>query len=302
VQVVPRLTAEVGLRWDEQTYVENAEEQFGPRLNLLYEFDDDTRLRASWGRYQQASGIDELQVEDGVTDYPRAQRADHLIVGLERNLPSAWQLRVEAYRKDYAELRPRYENLFDPLSLVPDLRGDRVMIAPDSARAHGVELLLARRSTEPWNGWLAYTWSEVEDQVDGHDVPRSWDQVHAVSAGVTWTKAPWDASVALTYHTGWPTTKVRLVAADGSSPAVEIGERNGDRLEAFASLDFRVSRTFPLRLGDLDVYAEVTNALNRENPCCVDYSVTQDGPPYQLLRDPQHWLPIVPSVGVLWRF
>jgi outer membrane receptor protein involved in Fe transport len=302
VQVMPRLTAEMGLRWDEQTYVKNAEEQFGPRLNVLYELDDDTRLRASWGRYQQASGIDELQVEDGVTEYPRAQRADHLILGLERNLPSAWQLRVEAYSKDYAELRSRYENLFDPLSLVPELRGDRVEIAPDSARAHGIELLLARRSTDAWNGWLSYTWSEVEDEIDGSDVPRSWDQTHAISAGVTWAKGPWDASAAITYHTGWPTTKVRLVTPDGSSPAVEIGERNGDRLEAFASLDFRVSRTFPLRLGELDVYAEVTNALNRENPCCVDYSVTQDGPPYQLIRDPQHWLPIVPSIGVLWQF
>jgi hypothetical protein len=90
--VTARLTAELGLRWDEQTYVEDADEQFGPRLNLLYDLSDDTRLRASWGRYQQAAGIDELQVEDGVDEYPRAQRADHLIVGLEHTLSNDWQL------------------------------------------------------------------------------------------------------------------------------------------------------------------------------------------------------------------
>lgn len=302
VQVTPRLTAELGLRWDEQTYVDDADEQFGPRLNLLYDLSDDTRLRASWGRYQQAAGIDELQVEDGVDKYPRAQRADHLIVGLEHTLSNDWQLRVEAYTKDYDDLRARYENLFDPISLVPDLRGDRVRIAPDSARADGAELLLARRSTDPWNGWLSYTWSRVEDRIDGRDVPRSWDQVHAVSTGVTWAKGPWDASIALAYHTGWPTTTVRLVTPDGSSPDVEIGQRNGNRLEAFASLDLRVSRTFPLRIGELTAHAEVTNALNRDNPCCVDYAVTQDGPPYRLLRDAQSWLPVVPSIGVLWKF
>jgi outer membrane receptor protein involved in Fe transport len=302
VQVTPQLTAELGLRWDEQTYVEDADEQFGPRLNLLYELSDATRLRVSWGRYQQAAGIDELQVEDGVDEYPRAQRADHLIAGFEHGLGNDWQLRVEAYHKDYDELRARYENLFDPISLVPDLRGDRVRVAPESASADGAEVLLARRSADPWNGWLSYTWSRVDDRIDGRDVPRSWDQTHAVSTGVTWAKAPWNASLALTYHTGWPTTTVRLVTPDGSSPAVAIGQRNGDRLEAFASLDLRVSRTFPLRIGELTAHAEVTNALNRENPCCVDYSVTQDGPPYRLIRDAQSWLPLVPSIGVLWKF
>ena len=123
-----------------------------------------------------------------------------------------------------------------------------------------------------------------------------------MSTGVTWAKGPWDASIALAYHTGWPTTTVRLVTPDGSSPDVEIGQRNGNRLEAFASLDLRVSRTFPLRIGELTAHAEVTNALNRDNPCCVDYAVTQDGPPYRLLRDAQSWLPVVPSIGVLWKF
>jgi outer membrane receptor protein involved in Fe transport len=301
-RIADRLTAELGLRWDEQTYVEDADEQFGPRLNLMYDLDDRTQLRASWGRYQQAQGIDELQVEDGIDHFWPAQRADHLIIGLERRLDDDYLLRIEAYRKDYDDLRPRYENLFDPLSLVPELRADRVRIAPDSARAEGVEMLFARRSTEPWNGWLGYSWAEVDDDIDGRDVRRSWDQTHALSAGVTWSKAPWDASLAITYHTGWPTTPVHLADPDGSSPGVVIGERNSDRVSAFASLDFRVARTFPLRIGELTAHVEVTNALNRENPCCVDYSVVQRDSVYVLERDTEHWLPLIPSIGVLWTF
>ena len=44
-------------------------------------------------------------------------------------------LRVEAYRKYYRRINPRFENLFDPLVLLPEAEFDRVRIAPDSARA-----------------------------------------------------------------------------------------------------------------------------------------------------------------------
>ena len=64
-------------------------------------------------------------------------------------------------------LRPRYENLLGPLSLLPELRWDRVQIDPDSARAAGVEVLLSRKSGAHWNGWFNYAWSRVQDREDG---------------------------------------------------------------------------------------------------------------------------------------
>ena len=147
------LTAEVGLRWDEQSYGVEADDQFGPRLNLAWRLGERTRLLASWGRYQQFQGIEELPVEDGIAEFEPAQHADHTIVGLERDVGDASALRVEAYRKEYASLRTRYENLYDPLSLAPELRWDRVAIAPSSAEADGIELLLTRTG-DPWNGWV----------------------------------------------------------------------------------------------------------------------------------------------------
>jgi len=68
---------------------------------------------------------------------------------VEHDFPADLAVRVEAYRKHYSQLKPRYENLFDPLSLVPELRWDRVRIAPDAARAEGVEWLLTRRGPGP---------------------------------------------------------------------------------------------------------------------------------------------------------
>ena len=60
-------TLEGGLRIDTQTYDGSADsEQWSPRLSVLYNAGENTRLRASWGRFYQSQGINELQVEDGV--------------------------------------------------------------------------------------------------------------------------------------------------------------------------------------------------------------------------------------------
>jgi hypothetical protein len=302
VMVTDRLAAELGLRWDEQSYGADADDQWGPRVNVAWAAGDATRLRASWGRYQQFQGINELQVEDGITEFLPAQRADHWIIGVEHDLPEGFGLRVEGYRKDYDSLKPRYESLFDPLSLVPELRWDRVRIAPDSARAEGVEALLTRRSGDPWNGWLSYTWSRVTDDESGLETRRSWDQAHSVGAGLTWTSGPWIATLAAAYHTGWPTTPVSVADAGTPQAAIVVGRRNSIRYDDYSSVDVRVSRSFELRRGDLDVFAEVTNAFNQRNACCTDFSYAYPGGQLTLEREYRHWLPLVPSVGVLWRF
>ncbi len=304
VLATERLAVELGLRWDTQSYAEtDSDRQWSPRINLLYQAGDSTRLRASWGRYGQFQGINELQVEDGIDEFFPTQKADHAILGLEQELPAGFALRVEGYRKDYRELRPRYESLFDPLSLVPELRWDRVRIDPESALAEGVEWLLTRRSDDPWNGWFNYTWSRVRDEVPGDDVRRSWDQTHSFGGGLTWSDDDWQVTLAATYHTGWPTTPVRIVERDPAADGIEFGPRNSGRLADFASVDLRVSRDFQLPRGDLTVFAEVTNALNRQNPCCVDFSYGYDASgSLALEREYRHWLPLVPSVGVLWRY
>jgi hypothetical protein len=292
------LTAELGLRWDEQTYGVDADDQLGPRFNLAWRATDETRLLASWGRFQQFQGIEELQVEDGIDQFFRSESADHSIIGLEHDVTRAHQLRVEAYRKDYRNLRTRHESLYDPLSLAPELRWDRVAITPSSALAEGVELLLTRKPVDAWSGWLGYAWSRVTDRVDGRQVPRSWDQTHTANLGLLWSTGPWQATVAAQYHTGWPVTSIGL---DTQGNVVQ-GPRNDRRYRDYSSLDARLSYEWSLPRGTLTLHGEVTNALDRRNPCCTDIEYrTIDGTP-TLERELRHWLPLVPSVGVLWKF
>ncbi|RPI16827.1 MAG: hypothetical protein EHM60_01075 [Lysobacterales bacterium] len=298
-RLADELTAEFGLRWDEQTYGRRSDDQFAPRFNLAWRVDDRTRLRASWGRFQQSQGIEELPVEDGVDSFFPAQHADHAILGVERDVCGACVLRLEAYRKDYGRPNTRYENLYDPLSLAPELRWDRVAITPSSALAEGVEALFSVRGASRWNGWVSYAWSRVTDRVAGDDVRRSWDQTHTWNAGLGWTEAPWQATLVAQYHTGWPVTPIGLDAAGN----VVVGERNADRYADYASVDARISREWALPRGTLTAHVELTNAFDRRNPCCTDleYVIDADGQA-RLDQELRHWLPLVPSVGVLWKF
>jgi outer membrane receptor protein involved in Fe transport len=300
-----RLTGELGMRWDNQTWDKvDGGTQLSPRVNLRYDPDARTQLRASWGRFYQAQGINELQVEDGIDTFFPAQRADHLILSAEHALANRIRVRLEAYYKDYEELKPRFENMFDPLVLIPELQTDRIEVAATSGSVRGLELLLNRRGAGPWGWWLSYTWSQADDNINGDEVSRSWDQTHSFNAGLNWINGPWDVTLAGTWHTGWPTTPVTLGAAPpGDVPPVVIGERNNTRFDAFKSVDLRVAYTFALENSELLTFVEFTNLLVQKNACCVEYSERDTGGGvYTLDRDLDEWIRFAPNFGVLWRF
>jgi outer membrane receptor protein involved in Fe transport len=298
-----RWSIQGGLRVDTQTYDGSDDgEQWSPRLSVLYALGPKSHLRGSWGRFYQAQGINELQVEDGIDRFYPAQHADHFILGFDHAFDTGFNLRIEAYQKRYRAVNPHFENLFDPLVLFPEAEYDRVMIDPDSAESYGAEVLLQLPKRGPWSGWLSYAWSRVEDRIDGREVPRSWDQRNAISVGLTWSRGPWTAALTNSYHSGWPTTDLVLDPA-ASPPALWPDARNQQRFAAYNSLDARLTRVFALSRGVLDVFAEVTNATSRANPCCVQYQpVTDANGNVTYLRDVDSWLPLVPSVGVLWRY
>ncbi|MEQ8207239.1 MAG: TonB-dependent receptor, partial [Woeseia sp.] len=109
-----RLIADLGLRWDKQSYTDTDDNgQFSPRVSLLYRLNPKTNLHLSWGRYYQSQGAHELQVEDGVTNFFPAQRFDQSIFGVDYQLDAHYSLRAELYVKTSKSIRPHFENLFD---------------------------------------------------------------------------------------------------------------------------------------------------------------------------------------------
>lgn len=300
-EVFDRLTLQAGLRADTQTYdVSGDPEQWSPRVGLLYATKGRTELRASWGRFYQAQGINELQVEDGVTGFYPAQHADHSIVSVQHSYPVGLDIRVEAYRKDYKQLNQRFENVLDSHVLLPELEYDRVSIRPTRARIQGVELLAQLHPTGSWSGWFSYSWSRAEDRVESGYVPRNWDQTHAFNLGIVWTRGPWVVALTDSYHTGWPTTNV-IRNMQSPNPEFVLGDRNADRLAAFNSLDMRIARTFAFSHSVLEVFIEGSNVLDDANQCCVSFTQTASPNGPTVTRKVDYWLPLIPSAGILWR-
>ena len=76
--------------------------------------------------------------------------------------------------------------------------------------------------------------------------------------------------------------------------------RNTERLDFYRSMDFRVTRKFNVRSTSLDLFLELSNAFGRHNPCCVEYEIEdEDGEFETKLLD---YMPLIPSVGFVWRF
>jgi len=306
-RITDRLIADLGVRWDEQTYLPTGgAEQVVPRASLLYRLDGQTDLRVAYGRFFQSQGLGELQIEDGVVDFAPAQLASSTIVGLDHRFPDGLSLRAELFEKTTHDARPRYENLFDPLVLLPELRPGRVRVAPERGESRGLEVLLS--ATRPFGWWLGYSFSRADDVIDGENVPRSWDQRNALNAGVTQDVGPWTLSAVLNVHTGWPVTTLSLVPSSAPNAVDGVvavpGPRNAERLGTARRVDFRASRTYAAGAGSVRVFAEVTNLTGRENVCCLRYEQvdTPVGAPPELTVEPRNGLPFTLNVGALWQF
>ena len=307
-QPIEKLIVDGGLRWDAQSYTTASDDrQMSPRLSILYRPDVQTEFRIGWGQFSQAQEINELQASDGLREFFPAQRAEHVVANLRRRFAGDLSVDLSYYRKSFRSVRPRFENAFNSLTLLPEIQFDRYRIDPSSAKAHGAELRISRGDGgEQLFWWLGYAWSEVRDTVDGRKIPRAWDQTHTVKAGISWRWGQWDFSAAGEAHTGWPRT--RLFAQEVPNPdgthslSLTTSSLSGQRYSVFHTVDARVSRDFAIRQGELSVFLEVSNLYDRSNECCLEYAVIPGATGPVLSENEEHWLPLVPSLGIVWRF
>jgi len=306
-RVSDRLTAEAGVRWDQYRYDEDLHfDATSPRLNLVYSFDAG-ELRAAWGVNHQPQSVNELQVEDNVTQFFAPERVRQWVLGYSHHFAHGISARIDLYGKQYSNLRARFENALDPVQLIPEGGIDRVRIDAPKARAAGVELTVRREAERGLAGWVSLALARAEDQEDGDWRPRSWEQRETLTFGLSWTGAQWNVSLAGLLHTGTPTTSIGIVSEPlpGGDYAVEgvVGERNAARLDSYARVDLRANRDFMLENSKLSFYIEVTNMFDRQNQCCIeDYDVAAGRPAPVLVIREGYWLPVLPSFGIQWEF
>lgn len=303
VRINDSVVVEAGLRAGSESYTPDGV-HVSPRLNVAWSPTPRTSVRAAWGLFHQPQAIHELQVEDGVTEYQKAQRAEHRVLGAQHSFRRGIEARLEIYDKRLTQLRPRYVNLYDRLPVFPELRADRIRIAPESGHARGAELLVRSDAAQPLSAWMSYTLARVTDRLieggAGRDVPRDWDQQHAMTFSVNYQRGPkWNFNLAGTWHSGWPTTPL-VARVEGTQIFTELGPRNSTRLPDYQRLDFRASRT----AGAFSFFVELFNLLGHENVTRVNTFEFQQDANGAVTASPvtESVIGILPSFGVTWRF
>jgi outer membrane receptor protein involved in Fe transport len=297
---------EGGLRYDERTWLDRSG-QFSPRFSLRYDLDDATILRLSAGRFLQTQAVNELELEEDVPAFAAPESSRHLILSFERELNGTLGLRIEAFDRDTSGVRPRFENLLDPLVLLPDIEVDRVRIAPSRSRTSGVEVTIHNDPTASLNVWATYSWSRSEDEFDGRKAPRSWDQRNSALVGLAWQGERWLLGATFGFASGWPFTAVEFEGPPNDDltgySTVVLGPRNRERFEDRLWIDVRGEYSFALPRGELEFVAEVRNILNYGNDCCRDVEITpESGGSFSSEIDQESWLNMLPIVAVNWRF
>ena len=308
-RVTDSLTAEAGARWDSYEYPDHLEfDVVSPRLNLVYAFGNENELRAAWGVVYQPQAVNELQVEDDVEQFFEPERSEQFVIGYTRQFTHGLSLRVDVYDKEYSHLRPRFENLLDPIQLIPEGAADRIRIDAPEARARGVEFTLRREAERGLSGWVSVSIAEAVEDVQGDWQSRSWEQQQTLAFGSSWTGAKWNVSLAGLFHSGTPTTHIGIETTPLPGGGMEIegvvGERNAEHLSPYTRVDLRANRDVQLRNSRISFYLEVTNLLNSKNECCIEnFRLEQDrNGQFVLAKETSYWLPMLPSFGFEWEF
>jgi len=245
-------------------------------------------------------GILELQAIDGETRYHKPQRANQLIGGLTWSGHNK-QLAIEAYYKDYHRQTDRYENLFNTFVILPEIEPDRFKVLADTAHSKGIDIEYSSQLGDSLQWQLRYSYLRAQEKVEGKQIPRRWQQRHAVNAIARWKRNSFEMSVALSWHDGWRASQLpaQLSSADGLEI---IDVLNNTSLRNFLSLDIAASKRWSWRKNELLIYADISNVLNRSNSAGLEYAPQIEDDFVEFELENEALLPLIPTVGFSFTF
>ncbi len=291
--------AELGVRVDAQAYQDfGVRSQLTPRINVRYDLTDRWHAYGSWGQFSQAQRVDEYRAEANQTTPDPANRAVHSIGGVAYENADSVSWRAEVYRHHWSTISPYFDNVLGPVTLVPQLAPDRVLVVPADADAAGLEISAQRSFARTFSAWGSYALSRVTDDSNGGEVLRSWDQTHSANLGIAWSGSRNALSALLGWHSGWPRTPLALMPATVTDPVYfKVGARNSARWGSFFSADLRISTSVTTSAGELSLWLDGTNVTNRPNACCVDDLDSVSPRPGDSAADSMAWTPRVLNIG-----
>jgi hypothetical protein len=320
-----KFTFNLGLRalWNLST----AAVDLDPRVLVRFSPHRDFETWARWGLYSQLP--DPMQAADlyGNPSLP-ARRSQQAVVGGKWS-PKWFELKTELYWKDLTQLsigNPTWDGFF------PTGEDNPRFLDGGLGRSYGWEILLRQKPGTRLSGWLAYTWSRSERTryTNGMSVMNSsnifindglhytnWSQdwstfgqdvTHILTMAVNFDIVPKKFRIGsrLVLSTGKPYT-TRLVTNSGTNLYLIDGPYLGERYPLRFTFDLRLEFFFKLFGGEGSVYLDCWNVQFpfRENvqsyffnPFGLTTDMIGQEAPKKSIGD----LPILPLLGVMWKF
>jgi len=270
------------------------------------------------------------------------ERAWHAVLGIERDIVPGLTARVEGYWKSYDDLvigrleteEERRERV-GRYDFPPELEWS-VPTAPTvtsfpvndgRGESWGFDVFLQKQPGPGTHlsGWASYTYGRARRTQYAVDMPFDYDRRHALSlVGVWRISDKFQLAGTLRAFSGFPRTPVvgLRVSADETEegrlvPALDaeggyvyetdlgdVSNLNSSRLPDYARLDLRLNWLPRGASGRWLIYLDVINVTNRRNAAQIEPRLEYDptGNMPLLVENPGGRIPLLPSVGVRFRF
>jgi hypothetical protein len=241
-----------------------------PRLSANYLLDSSKVLTFAYSRSRQYMHLLSNSAVGLPTDvwFPsnnivRPQSSSLVSMGYKQTF-AGYTLSVESYYK-------KMNNVIDFIDNADLFVNDHVETQVRSGRgtAYGLETLIERK-TGKLTGWLAYTLSKTNRQIDGVNrneaYPTRYDRRHSLSLVTAYhLKKSITISADFQYNSGGAATLPVAVYEFQGSTFNYYNSRNGFRLPAFHRLDLQISFSKKKGKGERQWVFGVYNAYNKRN-------------------------------------
>ncbi len=223
---------------------------------------------ASAGLYHQPPDPKDLS---SVFGNPRLglSSALHVSGGGALKLTGTLSLEVVGFYKSFDDLVSRSE------APTPPLAG--ALTQDGIGRSYGGQLLLRQDLYKGFFGWITYTLSRSERRDHPDQAWRlfDYDQTHVLAVLLSYAIGKgFTAGVRFRFSTGFPRTPVFGSFFDARDDEYQpiFGAHNAVRIPSFYQLDARVEKAFNFRDWSLNVFLDVQNVTDRQNPEEIIYN------------------------------
>ncbi len=258
---------------------------FEPRLSMSYLLNESSSLKLAYTRNIQNMHLISNSVSGSPTDKwimntnnVKPEMGDQFSIGSFFNFnENMYEFSAESYYKLMYNQIDYKDNANDQSRIIES------ELLFGKGRAYGLELLL-KKNKGRLSGWLGYTLSRTEKQIEGIN-NNSWyaarqDRTHDLSIVSMYdiTKK-WNVSAVWVYQTGnavtFPSGKYEVYGKD----IWLYTERNGYRMPAYHRLDFGATYKFKERKTfNSELSFSLFNVYGRENAYTISFQQSESDP------------------------